>query len=77
LLRDCPPDAFVIGGERVYRALLPYCDTAYVTKIFSAFPADAWFPNLDEAPGWSVSAAHPLQHHKGIPFQYVTYRQDR
>lgn len=28
-----PEDAFVIGGASVYRQLLPWCDTAYVTKI--------------------------------------------
>ena len=26
-------DVYVIGGESVYRMMLPYCDTAYVTKI--------------------------------------------
>ena len=26
-------DVYVIGGESVYEELLPYCDTAYITKI--------------------------------------------
>ena len=30
-------DIYVIGGESVYRMMLPYCDTAYVTKIDRAF----------------------------------------
>ena len=25
-------DVFVIGGGEVYRSLLPYCDTAYITR---------------------------------------------
>ena len=29
-------DVFVIGGASVYKLMLPYCDTAYVTKV------DAW-----------------------------------
>ena len=33
-------DVYVIGGESVYRMLLPYCDTVYVTKIDHAFQAD-------------------------------------
>ena len=36
-----PEDAFVIGGASVYRHLLPWCDTAYVTKIDRAFPRTA------------------------------------
>ena len=47
LLAAAPEDSFVIGGESVYRALLPYCTTAYVTKIDAAFPADRFFPDLD------------------------------
>ena len=39
---------YVIGGESVYRMMLPYCDTVLVTKIDRAFQADTHFPNLDE-----------------------------
>ena len=38
----------VIGGESVYRMMLPHCDTVYVTKIDRAFQADTFFPDLDE-----------------------------
>ena len=37
-------DIYVIGGESVYRMMLPYCDTVYVTKIDRAFQADTFFP---------------------------------
>ena len=37
-LAVAPADAFVIGGGSVYRALLPWCDRAYVTKIDAVFP---------------------------------------
>ena len=37
-----PEDSFVIGGASVYRQLLPWCDTAYVTKIDRTFPADCY-----------------------------------
>ena len=26
-------DIFIIGGESIYRMMLPYCDTAYVTRL--------------------------------------------
>ena len=73
LLAEAPQDAFVIGGESVYRALLPYCDTAYVTKIDAAFPADRYVPNLDEDPVWTVKDESDVMEQDGLKFKYVTY----
>ena len=41
-------EIFVIGGGSVYQMMLPYCDTAYITKIDHAYEADTYFPNLDQ-----------------------------
>lgn len=41
-------DVFVIGGGSIYRQMLPYCDTAYITYINNAYTADTFIPNLDE-----------------------------
>ena len=49
-------DVYIVGGESVYRQLLPYCDVAHVTKIDHAYAADAYFPNLDEMPEWQITA---------------------
>ena len=68
-------DAFVIGGEMVYRALLARCERVYVTKVFAAADADAFFPDLDAAPGWAVEESGPVQEENGLRFQYVTYRR--
>ena len=36
---------YVIGGESIYRQLLPYCDVAHVTMhVHYAYQADTWFP---------------------------------
>lgn len=45
-------DVFVIGGASVYKRLLPYCDTAFVTKVNEDAVADAYIDNLDELPEW-------------------------
>ena len=47
-------DVFVIGGASVYRQMLPYCDTAYVTKFDKSFEKDVYFPNLDEDSEWEL-----------------------
>lgn len=77
LLRAAPDDSFVIGGESVYRALLPYCDTAYVTKIDHAFPADRYFPDLDADPAWALDESQPVEilEQDGLTFRYLTYRR--
>ena len=49
-----PEKVFVIGGESVYRAFLPFCEYAYVTKIEAKPESDTFFPNLDEHPDWVV-----------------------
>ena len=41
-------DIFIIGGESVYRQMLDYCDTAYVTRIDHVFQADTFIPDLDK-----------------------------
>lgn len=34
-------DVYVIGGDSIYAQMLPYCDTAHVTKIDFGYEADA------------------------------------
>lgn len=75
LLANVTEDAFVIGGASVYEALLDRCDTAYVTKLHAAWPADCWFPNLDENPDWYLDQEAEVQEENGIQYHYVTYRK--
>ena len=74
LCRQYPTeDLCVIGGESIYRLLLPYCHTAQITKTLLSPPADRFFPNLDTLPGWSAEQSSPLQEENGVQFQYVDY----
>ena len=47
--------AMVIGGGSVYRQMLPYCDTAIVTKVHCTTDCDTYFPNLDEMDDWFLA----------------------
>lgn len=38
---------FIIGGETLYRALLPKADVLYITTILDHFEGDTFFPQLD------------------------------
>lgn len=64
---------FCIGGESVYRALLPACDRVYVTRVLASAEADAYFPNLDDDPEWRIASESEIMEENGVRFQYVDY----
>ena len=73
LVASAPADSFVVGGASVYAALLPYCDTAHITRIDAVFPADKFFPDLDADPAWQVQDVSDPMEHDGLSFRYYTY----
>ena len=77
LLACAPQDSFVIGGASVYERLVDECDTAHVTKIDGEFPADTWFPNLDERDGWELMGEEGPYSHEGLSYSYLTYKRIR
>lgn len=70
-------DIYVIGGESVYRMLLPYCDTAYITKIDQAFNADTFLPNLDETEGWSMTKESEEQTCFDLEYRFTVYEKQK
>ncbi len=38
---------FIIGGADIYKQFLPFVDKIYLTKIYQAFVADTFFPELN------------------------------
>ena len=70
-----PDDVFVIGGESVYRQLLPKCKKVYVTKVDNHFEADTWFPNLDELEEWELIFQGEEQAYKELKFRFTIYEK--
>jgi dihydrofolate reductase len=68
-------DVFIIGGDSVYNQMLPYCDTAYITKIDYAYEADSYLPNLDEDPEWEITECSEEQNYHDITYHYVRYER--
>lgn len=68
-------DIFVIGGGSVYEMMLPYCDTAYVTRIDFAYQADTYFPNLDDMDDWVMTKTSEEQTCFDIAFAFTTYEK--
>lgn len=68
-------DIYIVGGESVYRQMLPYCNVAHVTKIDRAYAADAYFPNLDELPEWKITADSDEQSYFDITYTFYKYER--
>ena len=68
-------EIFIIGGESIYRMMLPYCDTVYVTKIDHAFQADTFFPNLDEMDEWAMTEESEEQTCFDLEFTFTKYER--
>lgn len=68
-------DIYIIGGESVYRQLISYCDTAYVTRIDHVYEADAYFPDLDEDPDWQMTEESEEQTYFDIAYHFLKYER--
>lgn len=66
-------DVYVIGGGSIYKQMLPYCDTAYVTYMDYAYDADTFIPNLDEAEDWVLADESEEQTYFDIEYYFRTY----
>ena len=67
--------AMVIGGGSIYRQMLPYCDTAYVTKVHVTPESDTYFHNLDQDPDWSLEQILEQGEENGIAYEMCLYRK--
>lgn len=68
-------DVYVIGGESIYRAMLPYCSTALITKIDHAYEADTYFPDLDKDPQWKLTGETEEQTYFDLEYVFTKYER--
>ena len=60
-------DIFIIGGERLYREAMPYCNSVFITHINKDYDCDQLFPvPINEWQMWDYSS-EPLN-------EYVTFK---
>lgn len=68
-------DIYVVGGESVYRQMLPYCNVVHVTKIDHEYEADRYFPNLDKDDEWEITADSEEQTYFDIAYEFFKYER--
>lgn len=75
IIKDYPPeDVFIIGGGRLYKALLPYCEKAYITMVNADGGATVFFDNLDAAESWRLEDESAPQEDNGYTITFRTYK---
>lgn len=66
-------DAYVCGGEMIYRLFLPHCKEALVTKIEADGKAEKFLDNLDKLPNWKLVKQSEKIKENGLTFSFCTY----
>ena len=67
--------AMVIGGGSIYKQMLPYCDTAYITKVHVTPESDTYFPNLDQMEDWYIAETIQSGEENGIGYEILLYKR--
>ena len=70
-------DVMVIGGEQIFKEVLPYADLLYITLIEHKFKGDTFFPSYEQ--NWEVmSTSEQHSTDSGLKYTYMLYkRKDR
>lgn len=79
LIQKLPTDqeVFVIGGEQIYEALMPYTDRIYVTEVNVEVDGDAFFPEITAEWREISREAHVKDEKNEHDYSYVTYEREK
>ena len=74
-IKKYPPEkVYVIGGQMMYRTLLPYCEEVLVTKVDTDGDADTFFENLDKHPDFKLIYESEPVETNGYFVKFTTYK---
>ena len=68
-------NCFVIGGGSIYKQMLPFCDTAYITKVHADPGSDTFFQNLDQDENWYLAQTLQSGEENGIAYEMLLYKR--
>lgn len=78
-IEKCDPDQenFIIGGGMIYRQFLPLADKLYLTRVYTSYDADTWFPEID-FDIWNLISDELHSEHieeEGFEFSYQVFKR--
>ncbi|MCM3387021.1 type 3 dihydrofolate reductase [Ureibacillus chungkukjangi] len=69
-------EVMVIGGEQIFKIVLPIADRLYITHIEHEFNGDTFFPTYGD--GWSlISKSEPIETPDGYSYTYCIYDRNK
>lgn len=68
-------DIYIIGGDSVYKQMLPYVDICEVTKIRYAYEADSYFPNLEKDENWVIDSESEEQTYFDTEYTFQRWKR--
>lgn len=68
-------DVYIIGGDSVYKQMLPYVDTCHVTKIEHSYEADSFFPNLEKDDEWEMVKKSEEQTYFDLEYTFQMWKR--
>ncbi len=71
--KDVQDEIFVIGGGEIYRQMLPYCDKAYITRVYENFGGDTFFTDIDALPEWEAVESSELIETNCHNIRFINY----
>lgn len=71
--KEINDEIFVIGGGEIYRQLLPYCDKAYITRVYESFEGDTFFTDIDALPEWEAVETSDIIETNGFKIRFIDY----
>ncbi len=67
---------FVIGGEEIFKLILPDADRIYMTLIKASFKGDTFFPHFDETK-WQLTKETKGEKNERNPYDYFFRQYDQ
>lgn len=74
LAEEFHPEVMVIGGEQIFKNVLPVADRLYITLIHNEFEGDTYFPEYGE--GWILTSESDRFESNGITFSYLIFDRE-
>lgn len=68
-------DAVVLGGQSVFRDMMPYIDRVFVTKINCRPRSDSFFENLDVSSDWRITDKSEALREGDIEYSFICYER--
>ena len=68
-------DAMVLGGQSVFRDMMPYIDRVFVTKINCRPHSDSFFEDLDASADWRITDRSDTLCEGDIEYSFICYER--